>query len=69
MRAAERVATRLSSGTSEPDLAKQENQMLPRRQLTAFARFYRSARNNDILDQRTTVLIHLAAAMASGCYP
>jgi hypothetical protein len=31
--------------------------------------FYDSARHNDVLDERTTVLIHLAAAMAVGCYP
>ena len=31
--------------------------------------FYDSARHNDVLDQRTTVMLHLASAMALGCYP
>lgn len=31
--------------------------------------FYDSARHNDILDERTTVMLHLATAMAVGCYP
>ncbi len=35
----------------------------------AYRSFYDSARNNDVLDRRTTLLVHLAAAMARGCYP
>ena len=35
----------------------------------AYRSFYDSARNNDALDARTTLLVHLAAAMARGCYP
>jgi hypothetical protein len=31
--------------------------------------FYDSARRNEILDERTTVMLHLASAMALGCYP
>jgi hypothetical protein len=31
--------------------------------------FYDSARHNDVLDERTTLLLHLASAMAVGCYP
>jgi len=32
-------------------------------------RFYDSARHNTVLDERTTVMLHLAAAMAFGCDP
>lgn len=32
-------------------------------------KFYDSARHNEILDERTTVLLHLATAMAVACYP
>ena len=32
-------------------------------------RFYDSARHNEVLDERTTILLHLASAMALGCYP
>jgi hypothetical protein len=31
--------------------------------------FYDSARHNDVLDERTTLMLHLASAMALGCYP
>ena len=43
--------------------------MLPEKQLTAFNGFYDSARYNDILEPKTTLMIHLASAMAVGCYP
>jgi hypothetical protein len=43
--------------------------MLPDRQTEAFAEFQKTALDNDILDKKTTLLIHLAAAMAVGCYP
>lgn len=43
--------------------------LLPKEQKRAFGEFYRSARNNQQLDARTTLLIHLAAALAVGCYP
>ena len=43
--------------------------LLPKKQKRAFAEFYRSARNNEILEARTTLMIHLAAALAMGCYP
>ena len=43
--------------------------MLPEKQKNAFRSFYDSARNNDILDPKTTLLIHFASAMAFGCYP
>ena len=43
--------------------------MLPGKQDQAFGEFYKSARYNRILDQKTTLLIHLATAMAAACYP
>ena len=43
--------------------------MLPEKQQKAFIDFYDSARDNDILDSKTTLMIHLAAAMSVGCYP
>ena len=43
--------------------------LTPREQEVAFARMYRSARENTILDPRTTLLLHYASAMALACYP
>jgi hypothetical protein len=43
--------------------------MLPKEQKKAYSAFYDSARNNEILDPKTTLLIHMATAMAIGCYP
>ncbi len=43
--------------------------MLPKRQKKTYDDFYDSARHNQILDPKTTLMIHLAAAMAVGCYP
>ena len=43
--------------------------MLPEKQGKKFWDFYESARHNTILDEKTTVMIHLAAAMAVACYP
>ncbi len=43
--------------------------MLPTKQKTAYTDFYNSARHNEILEPKTTLMIHLAAAMAVGCYP
>ena len=43
--------------------------MLPEKQKQAYTDFYESARKNGILDPKTTLLIHLASAMAFGCYP
>lgn len=34
-----------------------------------FRAFYQSARRNAVFDERTTVLLHLAAAEALGCEP
>jgi len=35
----------------------------------AWRAFYESARHNDVLDERTTLMLHIAASMAVGCYP
>jgi hypothetical protein len=43
--------------------------MLPEKQRKAYKIFYDAARNNNILDEKTTLLIHLASALALGCYP
>ncbi len=43
--------------------------MLPEKQLKAYDEFYDSARCNEILEPKTTLMIHLASAMAVGCYP
>lgn len=43
--------------------------MLPDKQKQAYAEFYNAARYNDILEPKTTVMLHLASAMALGCSP
>jgi hypothetical protein len=43
--------------------------MLPPKQKKTYADFYDSARHNEILEPKTTLMIHLATAMAVGCYP
>ena len=43
--------------------------MLPKGQKKTYRDFYDSARQNEILEPKTTLMIHLAAAMAVGCYP
>lgn len=43
--------------------------MLSKEQQKAYKEFYDSARHNEILDPKTTLMLHLAAAMASGCQP
>lgn len=42
--------------------------MLPE-QKKAFDKFYSTARHNKVLDNRTSLMVHLGAAMALGCYP
>jgi hypothetical protein len=39
------------------------------RQDKAFDAFYDTARQNGILDSKTTIMLHLATAMSAGCYP
>lgn len=43
--------------------------MLASKQKRAFVDFYNSARNNEILEPKVTLMIHLASAMALSCYP
>ena len=43
--------------------------MLAEDQARMFNDFYNSARRNKILEPKTTLMIHLAAAMAVSCYP
>ncbi len=43
--------------------------MLSDKQMKAFNDFYESASHNDVLDPRTTLLLHLSAAMAVACVP
>src|SRR6185369_2113093 len=43
--------------------------MLPEKQQKAFGEFYDTVRENTILDPKTTLLLHLGAAMALGCSP
>jgi alkylhydroperoxidase/carboxymuconolactone decarboxylase family protein YurZ len=38
-------------------------------QKNAFNVFYESARYNGVLDDKTSLMVHLSAAMATGCYP
>ena len=43
--------------------------MLPEQQRKAFGEVYDTVRENTILDPKTTLLLHLATAMAVGCSP
>ena len=43
--------------------------MLPENLRKAYSEYYDMARNNEILDPKTTLLIHLATALAVGCSP
>ncbi len=43
--------------------------MLPEKQRASYEAFYDSARHNEILPEKTTLMLHLAAAMALGCDP
>ncbi len=43
--------------------------MLPEQQQKAFGDFYDVVRHNEILEPKTTLLLHLGAAMALGCSP
>jgi hypothetical protein len=48
---------------------RKEVSVLPTEQKKAFGAFYGSARNNQILDPKTTLLVHLATSMAVACDP
>lgn len=43
--------------------------MLPELQKKKYREFYNAARFNEILEPKTTLMLHMAAAMAIGCYP
>lgn len=43
--------------------------MKPTVQSENWQKFYDSARHNGVLDERTTLMLHLASAMAVACYP
>ena len=43
--------------------------MLPKKQKKAYTDFHNSARYNEILEPKTTLMIHLATAMVLACYP
>ena len=43
--------------------------MLPKKQKNTYTDFQNSVRYNEILDPNTTLMIHMAVAMALGCYP
>jgi len=43
--------------------------MLTVEQNKIYRTFYDSIKQNDILDPKTTHMIHIAAALALGCYP
>ena len=42
--------------------------MLATKQEQIFNEFQNVTHNNDILESKTTIMLHLAAAMAVGCY-
>ena len=46
-----------------------EIDMRPTPSSESWQQFYDSARHNKVLDERTTLMLHLATAMAVGCYP
>ena len=43
--------------------------LLPEKQKQTYEEFYESTVKNEILDQKTTLMIQLAASFAIGCYP
>jgi len=51
-----------------PDQMKGEP-LLPERQKQTYEEFYESTAKNEIFDQKTTIMIQLAASFALGCYP
>ena len=52
-----------------PRVYGEERNVISRKQRKAYQEFYDSARRNPALEPKVTLMIHLAAAMASGCYP
>lgn len=43
--------------------------MLIKEQKKIYDKYYDSAKNNTILEPKTTLLVHLAVSMTIGCYP
>ena len=43
--------------------------MLPEVQKKAYEAFFESTAENEILNEKTTIMIQLAASLALGCYP
>ncbi len=43
--------------------------MLTKEQNEDWESFYDSARYNEVLEERTTTMLHLATALALGCHP
>jgi alkylhydroperoxidase/carboxymuconolactone decarboxylase family protein YurZ len=43
--------------------------LLPKKQKNTYTDFQNSVRYNEILKPNTTLMIHMAVAMANGCYP
>jgi hypothetical protein len=43
--------------------------MLPTRIEKAYTAFFNATNKNDVLEEKTTIMIQLAASMAMGCYP
>lgn len=64
------LGTAVCNGSASQFVSTTEGDfMLPEKQHKAFGEFYKSARYNDILDEKTTLMIHLATAMSVACYP
>jgi hypothetical protein len=49
--------------------SKEERKLFPDKQNKAFNDFQKSVKENGILDAKMTLLFHLAATIAFGCYP
>jgi hypothetical protein len=43
--------------------------LLPEKQKKTYESFFESTAENEILDQKTTVMIQLAVSFGIGCYP
>ena len=43
--------------------------MLPEKQKQAYEKFFESTEKNEILNNKTTVMIQLAVSFVIGCYP
>ena len=52
-----------------PSGFRKEVTLLPEKQKAKYTEFYDAARFNEILEPKTTLMLHMAAAMAIGCYP